>query len=90
MTEADVALSLRDALWLMLKLGGPLLVAALAVGLVVSLVQAVTQVNEPTLVFLPKVLVLGGILAFLGPFMSGQLGSFTLSLMDRMIAVGGQ
>lgn len=90
MTEADVALSLRDALWLMLKLGGPLLVAALAVGLVVSLVQAVTQVNEPTLVFLPKVLVLGGILAVLGPFMSGQLGSFTLSLMDRMVAVGGQ
>ena len=41
-------------MWLTLKLGGPLLVAALVVGLIISLLQAVTQINEPTLVFLPK------------------------------------
>lgn len=90
MTEADVAASLRDTLWLVLKLGGPLLLAALVVGLVVSLVQAVTQINEPTLAFLPKLLALGAILALLGPFMSGQLNSFTLGLMDQLVAVGGQ
>ena len=90
MSEAEAAGALREALWLLLKLGGPLLVAALVVGLVVSLLQAVTQINEPTLVFLPKVLVLGGALALLGPFMTEQLNGFALSLMDRLVAVGGQ
>ncbi len=90
MGEAEVAAALREALWLMVKLGGPLLVAALVVGLLVSLLQAVTQVNEPTLAFLPKLLVLGAGLAMLGPFMVGQLSSFTLALMDRLVAVGGQ
>ena len=69
--------ALREALWLLAKLGGPLLVAALVVGLLVSLVQAVTQINEPTLVFLPKLLVLGAAMVLLGPFMTGQLNGFT-------------
>ena len=59
MSEADAAGALRETMWLLIKLGGPLLLAALAVGLLVSLLQAVTQINEPTLVFLPKLLVLG-------------------------------
>ncbi len=90
MSETTAAAALFDTLWLVLKLGGPMLVAALAVGLIVSLVQAITQINEPTLVFLPKVLVLGGVLALLGPFMTGQLVGFTQVLMDRVVAVGGQ
>ncbi len=81
---------MRDALWLLVKLGGPLLIAALVVGLLVSLLQAVTQINEPTLVFLPKLLVLGGAMALLGPFMVDQLGGFTQTVMDRMISVGGR
>ena len=88
MSEADAAAALRDALWLVLKLGGPLLLAALAVGLVVSLLQAVTQVNEPTLVFLPKLLVLGGGAALLAPFMVSQLDAFVLTLMDRVVQAG--
>lgn len=90
MGEGEVAAALRETLWVMFKLGGPLLAAALAVGLVVSLVQAVTQINEATLVFLPKVLVLCGVMALLGPFMAGTLTDYTRVLMDRMIVVGGQ
>lgn len=90
MGEGEVAAALRETLWVMMKLGGPLLAAALAVGLVVSLVQAVTQINEATLVFLPKVLVLCGVMALLGPFMAGTLTDYTRVLMDRMIVVGGQ
>lgn len=90
MSEAEAAGALRDALWLLVKLGGPLLVAALAVGLVISLLQAVTQINEPTLVFLPKLLVLGGAMALLGPFMADQLGGFTATVMDRMVTIGGR
>ena len=90
MSEAEAAGAVRDALWLLVKLGGPLLIAALVVGLLVSLLQAVTQINEPTLVFLPKLLVLGGAMAMLGPFMVDQLGGFTQTLMDRMISIGGR
>ena len=90
MDDIEVAASLRETLWIVLKLGGPLLVAALAVGLVVSLIQAVTQINEATLVFLPKLLVLGGALALLGPFMANSLGDYTHVLMDRLIVIGGR
>ena len=90
MSEADAAGALREALWLLVKLGGPLLVAALVVGLVVSLVQAVTQINEPTLVFLPKLLVLGAAMTLLGPFMTEQLTGYAHGLMDRLVVVGGR
>ena len=90
MTDADAASAIRDAMWLLLKLGGPLLVAALVVGLLVSLLQAVTQINEPTLVFLPKLLVMGAAVVVLGPFMTGQLATFAHGLMDRLVAIGGQ
>lgn len=89
MSEVEAAGALRETLWLLLKLGGPLMVAALVVGLAVSLLQAVTQINEPTLVFLPKVLVLAGAFALLGPFMTDQLSTFTQVLMERVVAVGG-
>ena len=90
MGEADVGAALRETLWVFLKLGGPLLIAALVVGTVISLVQAVTQVNEATLAFLPKLLVLGATMALLGPFMMSTLTDYTHLLMDRMILVGGQ
>lgn len=90
MGEAEVAGALRETLWVMMKLGGPPLLAALAVGLVVSLVQAVTQINEATLVFLPKLLVLCGALVLLGPFMMETLNGYTHVLMDRVVAVGGR
>ena len=82
--------ALRDTLWVVLKLGGPLLIAALVVGLAVSLLQAVTQINEATLIFVPKLLVLFASLALLGPFMVSTLDEYTHSLMSRMITVGGQ
>ncbi len=82
--------ALRDTLWVVLKIGGPLLIAALIVGLAVSLLQAVTQINEATLIFVPKLLVLCASLALLGPFMVSTLDEYTHSLMSRMITVGGQ
>ena len=89
MQDSDVGLLLREALLLMLELGAPPLVAALVVGLLVSLLQAVTQINEATLAFVPKVLVIGLSLVVTGGFMLGQLGDFARLLFDRMIALGG-
>ena len=89
MQELDVAAVLRETLWIVVKLGGPLLVVALIVGLVISLVQAVTQVNEATLVFLPKLLILFGVMALMGPFMNATMNDFMRSLVDRMVQIGG-
>ncbi|MBP0446233.1 flagellar biosynthetic protein FliQ [Roseomonas sp. SSH11] len=84
-----VAQSLRDSLWITLQLGAPLLVALLAVGLAVSVVQALTQVQEASLAFLPKLAVAGGGLMLLGPFMAGALRDWTITLFDRMVTLGG-
>ena len=73
----------------MLKIGGPLLLLELVVGLVMSLVQAVTQINEQTLAFVPKVVTLCGALVLLGPFMLGTLADFSRLLFDRIVAAGG-
>lgn len=90
MDDAEMASALRDTLWVVIKLGGPLLIVALVVGLVISLVQAVTQISEATLVFLPKLLALFACFALLGPFMVSTLDAYTQTLMSRLIAVGGQ
>ncbi len=89
MQEGEVGELLRDAMLVVVKLGGPPLGMALAVGLVMSLVQAVTQINEQTLAFVPKVLAIGLSLVVLGPFMLVTLSDFTHVLFDRLIAVGG-
>ncbi len=89
MTDTDVAGILRDAMVVMAKLGGPVLIAALAVGLVVSLLQAVTQINEATLVFVPKAAAIGVVLVLMLPFMLATLGDFMRLMMDRLITAGG-
>ncbi len=89
MNDTDTALMLRDGMLVMLKLGGPPLLVALAVGLVISLLQAVTQINEATLAFVPKVLAICVALVLLGPFMLSTLSGYTHTLLDRMIAIGG-
>ncbi len=90
MGEGDVAAALRETMVVVLKLGGPVLLAALAVGVVMSLVQAVTQINEATLAFVPKALVVVGALALAGPFMLATMTDYAQGLIDRMVAVGGQ
>ena len=56
MTPTDVLELSRESVWVMLKVGGPILMVALLVGLSISLVQALTQVQEMTLSFVPKII----------------------------------
>ena len=84
----EVALASREALWISLQIGGPLLLVLLAVGLVVAVLQALTQVNEATLAFLPKVAVLAAALLLLGPFMAGVLRGYAGGLFQVVIDVG--
>lgn len=89
MQEADVAAMLRDSMMVVLKLGGPVLGVALATGLLISLVQAATQINEQTLAFVPKVLAIGATLLLTGSFMMATLSDFAHLIFDRIVAVGG-
>jgi flagellar biosynthesis protein FliQ len=89
MNDADVASLVREGMLVVLKLGGPLLLVGLVTGLVVSLVQAITQINEATLSFIPKLLAIGVTLVLLGPFMFATLTSYTLMLFDQIIVAGG-
>ncbi len=78
----------REAIFTMLKIGGPILLIALLVGLVISLFQALTQMQEMTLSFVPKMLVIFLSLALLLPFMLATLTSFTEGLVDRIVSLG--
>jgi len=89
MTDGDIAYLLRDGMLVLLKVGGPPLLVSLVVGLLVSLLQAVTQINEATLAFVPKVLALCAALMLLGPFMLATLTGYTHTLLDRLVAIGG-
>lgn len=73
MTPEFVVNTGRQALELMLIVSAPLLLVALAVGLVVSLLQAVTQINESTLSFLPKLIAVSMTLLVAGPWMISML-----------------
>ncbi len=89
MNEADIAELMRVTGMLVLTLAGPMLGVALVLGLIVAVLQAVTQINEATLVFIPKLLGIGAVLLFMGVSMFASLADFTRFLIDRMVATGG-
>ena len=84
MTESVVFTIGRDALMVALMLSVPLLGVSLILGLVISIFQAVTQINEMTLTFVPKLLGLGAVLLVLGPWMLEKIVSYTTQLFDML------
>ena len=81
----DLALDLtRRAVFVCLEVGAPVLLVALAVGLIVSFVQAITQIQEPTLTFVPKVVAICGTLVIAMPFMLASLITFTEALFVQI------
>jgi flagellar biosynthetic protein FliQ len=84
MTE-DIVLSLwRDAIWTTVALAAPLLIASLVVGLIVSIFQAVTQINEATLTFIPKMIAIAVVLVVLAPWMTQMMTSYTTELFTSL------
>ena len=88
MNESDLALFAREALMVMLKIATPALMAGLVIGLLISMLQALTQINEATLVFIPKLLGICAVLALLGSFMLGTLEDYSRTIFDQVIVVG--
>lgn len=82
----DVA---HGALILALMLAGPALAVILVVGIVVSVFQAMTQINESTLSFVPKVVALGALLVILGPWMLQAAVTYTVSMLSHLSAAVG-
>ncbi len=74
----------RHALQTTMLVGGPLLIVALLVGLLVSIFQALTQINEATLTFIPKILAIGGALLIMGPWMLRILATFTTQVYENL------
>ena len=83
--NADFVLDIgKQALILVLLLGAPMLLLGLAVCVLVSILQSVTQIQEMTLTFVPKIVAVVMALIFFGPWMLRLLTSFTLQLFERL------
>lgn len=72
----------------MLKVVGPVLLVGLVVGILVSLVQTITQIQEMTLAYIPKMLCIFAVTIWLLPFMLSTLTGFTRTLTDRIVQIG--
>lgn len=82
---ADLALNfLGDMLWAGLLVAAPVLLAMLVVGLLISVLQVTTQLQEVTLSYVPKILVSAFILIAIGPWMMERVTSFAVSLYERI------
>ena len=84
MTEQLAIDIARSAFVTVLELGGPLLAVSLGIGMVVSIFQAVTQINEQTLSFVPKILTVSAALAVLGPWMSTTLVNYMVGIFNQL------
>jgi flagellar biosynthetic protein FliQ len=89
MNETEVIAVFRTALITLIIVMGPIMVAMLVVGTVISVFQAVTQINEQTLSMVPKVLLVFGLSILLAPFMLNEMTEFfTTEIIDRIVAMG--
>lgn len=87
MTGAEVLDVARDAILVLLRVSGPLMLVALITGVVIALFQAVTQIQEMTLTFVPKILALFASLLMFLPFMSLSLAAFMERIADHIATI---
>ncbi len=88
MNEADAIEIGREAVITMLTMSTPIMLLGLAIGLIISLFQALTQLQEMTLVFVPKIIIVFGGLIFFLPFMLNTISAFMESVADKIISLG--
>ena len=88
MNEAAVVEVGREALWVILKIAGPIMISGLAIGLLIALFQALTTIQEMTLTFVPKIIVIFTAVIIFLPWMMQNITIFAQQLFDRMISLG--
>tara|TARA_E500000318_G_scaffold53129_1_gene49469 strand:+ start:376 stop:708 length:333 start_codon:yes stop_codon:yes gene_type:complete len=86
MTAGEVLDIGAEAIWVMLGMAAPVMLIGLAVGVLIALFQALTQVQEMTLVFVPKIIVIFLALLIFLPMMGALLNGFMQTIADRIIA----
>ncbi len=84
MTAETVMTMTYQAMKIVLAMAGPLLLVTLFVGLVISIFQAATQINEMTLSFIPKLLAMCGVLVLLGPWLIGIMVDYIRQLIGQI------
>ena len=86
--EPTVAIDIgREALFITLVISGPILIVSLVVGMVIGIFQAVTQIHEMTLTFVPKLLAMFGLFIVLLPWMTMKLVDYTVTLFGQIHSI---
>lgn len=83
MNEADALDLVRNAIWAACIASAPAVLATMVIGVIVAFFQALTQIQEMTLTFVPKILIVFAVLYVTGPFMGATIGSLTASVYEK-------
>lgn len=84
MSIATIVNLMQNGIWQIIKLVGPVLGAALIIGLIIAIFQATTSIQEQTMTFLPKLLTILLVLALLGSWMFASMGKYTIDLIKMI------
>ncbi|MER8750908.1 flagellar biosynthesis protein FliQ [Mesorhizobium sp. M1050] len=84
MNEADALDIVQYAVWTVLTASAPVVLVAMVVGIGIALIQALTQVQEITLTFVPKIVAIMLVMALTGPFIGSQISAFTNVIFERI------
>jgi flagellar biosynthesis protein FliQ len=84
MNEADALDIVQAAIWTVIVASGPAVLAAMVVGVTIAFIQALTQVQEMTLTFVPKILAVMATAAISAPFVGAQISIFTDTIFSRI------
>ncbi len=87
MTNSIVYDLFREAINIILITAAPMMIAALVVGLIVSIFQATTQIQEQTLAFVPKIIAIFITIIFAGPWIMGKISTFTYKIFEALVTV---
>ena len=87
MTPEEIVGVGREALFMAIQVAGPILVVGLIVGLMIGIFQATTQIQEMTLVFVPKLVVMVLLLLFLGKWIAVNMIFYTVSIFERVATI---
>jgi len=84
----DIVIQLgQDAMKTLAMISAPILISTLVIGLIISIFQALTQINENTLTFVPKMIVIAIVIILAGPWMLDTMGSYTINLFQNIATV---
>ncbi len=86
MTGGETLDLAREAMWVLVLVAGPVMIVGLVVGVLIGVLQALTQIQEATLVFVPKILAIFGAVIVLLPFMAASMSGLMTEIVQHIVA----